>query len=65
MRMHPCNNVIFPEGSERCRVQKKAWNSRHKVITQTNVDKSNKKWSAILCLFVTVQPRKEYEKKDL
>jgi hypothetical protein len=25
-----------------------AWNSRHKVITQTNVDRSNKKWSAIL-----------------
>jgi len=25
-----------------------AWNSRHKVITQTNVDKSNKKWSAVL-----------------
>ena len=24
-----------------------AWNSRHKVITQTNVDRSNKKWSAI------------------
>ena len=25
-----------------------AWNSRHKVITQTNVDRSNKKWSAVL-----------------
>ena len=25
-----------------------AWNSRHKVITQTNVDRSIKKWSAIL-----------------
>ena len=25
-----------------------AWNSRHKVITQTNVDRSNKKWSGIL-----------------
>jgi hypothetical protein len=25
-----------------------AWNSRHKVITQTNVDRSNKKWGAIL-----------------
>jgi hypothetical protein len=25
-----------------------AWNSRHKVITQTNVDRSNKKWSTIL-----------------
>jgi transposase len=25
-----------------------AWNSRHKVITQTNVNRSNKKWSAIL-----------------
>jgi transposase len=25
-----------------------AWNSRHKVITQTNVDRSNKKWGTIL-----------------
>jgi hypothetical protein len=25
-----------------------AWNSRHKVITQTNVERSNKKWAAIL-----------------
>jgi hypothetical protein len=25
-----------------------AWNSRHKVITQPNVDRSNKKWSAVL-----------------
>ena len=25
-----------------------AWNSRHKVITQTNVDRSNKKWNAVL-----------------
>jgi transposase len=24
-----------------------AWNSRHKVITQTNVEKSNKRWGAI------------------
>ena len=25
-----------------------AWNSRHKVITQNNVDRSNKKWSSVL-----------------
>jgi hypothetical protein len=25
-----------------------AWNSRHRVVTQTNVDRSNKKWGAIL-----------------
>jgi hypothetical protein len=42
-----------------------AWNSRHKVITQTNVDRSNKKWDAVLQNPNSTDAEKETARKKL